>query len=69
MDVGHPVDSALAFVARFPSWRSAAPEVLGAFGLATAALWREIADEDDAEWKRSMAERAATLAHVLGGGL
>lgn len=69
MEADHAVDSALAFAGRFPSWRGAAPEALSALGLATAALWREIADEDGTEWKRSMAERAATLAHALDGGL
>lgn len=69
MDAGHPVDAAVAFAGRFPSWRSAVPEALAAFGAATAALWREIAEEDGTAWKRSMAERAMTLAHVLDGPL
>jgi len=66
MDAGHAVGAAVAFASRFPSWRSAEPEALAAFGAATAALWREIAREDGTPWKRGMAERAATLAHVLG---
>lgn len=65
MEAGHTVDSALAFAARFPSWRSARPEALRALGLATAALWREIADEDDTEWKQSMSGRAEVLAQAL----
>ncbi|WP_234434397.1 aminoglycoside phosphotransferase [Streptomyces sp. NRRL F-5126] len=69
MDAGHPVEAAVAFAGRFPSWRYADPKVLGEFGAATAALWREIAEEDGTPWKLGMAERAATLAQILGGGL
>jgi hypothetical protein len=69
MDAGHTVEAAVAFAGRFPSWRDAEPTVLGAFGAATAALWREIAEEDGTPWKLGMAERAATLAHALGEAL
>jgi thiamine kinase-like enzyme len=65
MEAGHSVDSALGFAARFPSWHDASPEAHSALGLATAALWREIADEDGTEWKRTMAGRAAALAETL----
>lgn len=68
MDSGHPVAEAVAFAGRFPSWRDAEPAALAAFGAATAALWREIAEEDEIPWKRGMAERAATLAYVLARG-
>lgn len=68
MDSGHPVEEVVAFAGRFPSWRDAEPEALAAFGAATAALWREIAEEDGIPWKRGMAERAATLAYVLAKG-
>ncbi|WP_234367614.1 phosphotransferase family protein [Streptomyces pluripotens] len=68
MDAGHPVEAAVAFAGRFPSWRDAEPEALAAFGAATSALWREIAEEDGTPWKQGMAERAATLAHVLAKG-
>ncbi|WP_245796358.1 phosphotransferase family protein [Actinacidiphila alni] len=66
MEAGHPAEDAIGFAARFPSWRHAPPEALAAFGTATAALWREIAEQDDdAQWKRTMAEQAAILAeHV-----
>lgn len=66
MNAGHPVGAALVFAARFPSWRDAAPEALTAFGTATAALWQEIAGQDEAPWKRAMAQQAAALAHALG---
>ncbi|MEV0689798.1 hypothetical protein [Streptomyces sp. NPDC050388] len=69
MEAGHPVEEAIAFAGRFPSWRAAEPEALTAFGEATAALWREIAEGDGTPWKLGMAERAATLARVLGGRL
>ncbi|MEW2519024.1 aminoglycoside phosphotransferase [Actinacidiphila alni] len=65
MEAGHPAEDAIDFAARFPSWRQAPPEALAAFGAATAVLWREIAEQDDAEWKRTMAERAAVLAEHL----
>jgi hypothetical protein len=67
MHAGHPVETAIAFAQRFPSWRNAAPEALAAFGAATAALWHEIAEEDSTAWKTSMAQRSATLAHALDG--
>ncbi|MFF4292060.1 aminoglycoside phosphotransferase [Streptomyces vinaceus] len=65
MEAGHSVDSALAFAARFPSWREASGEALSALGLATAALWREIADEDGTDWKRSMAGLAQAFCEGL----
>ncbi|WP_327660898.1 MULTISPECIES: aminoglycoside phosphotransferase [unclassified Streptomyces] len=65
MEAGHSVEEALAFARRFPSWRDARPEGLTAFGAATAALWREIAEGDGAPWKQRMTDRAATLAHAL----
>ncbi len=68
MDAGHPVDAAVDFAGRFSSWRGAEPEALAAFGAATAALWREIAEEDGTPWKLGMAKRAAMLAHALDGG-
>ncbi len=64
MDAGHSVDEALAFASRFPSWRDAKAEALAAFSLATAALWREIAEVDRTPWKLGMAKRAAELARV-----
>ena len=69
MEAGHPVEAALEFASRFPSWLGAAPEALAAFGVATAALWREIAGPDDSVWKRAMAEQATTLARALGANL
>ncbi|MET8136674.1 aminoglycoside phosphotransferase [Streptomyces sp. NPDC005251] len=69
MDAGHPVEAAVAFARRFPSWRDAEPEALVSFGAATAALWHEIADGDGTPWKLGMAERAVTLGHVLRGRL
>ncbi|MGC9500834.1 hypothetical protein [Streptomyces sp. WG7] len=68
MDAGHPVEAAVAFAGRFPSWQEAAPEALATFGAATAALWRENAEKDGTLWKRGMAKRAATLAYVLAKG-
>jgi hypothetical protein len=65
MNAGHPVEAAVDFAGHFRSWQSAEPEALAAFGAATAALWREIAEGDETEWKRSMAEQAATLACAL----
>ncbi|SEO35492.1 protein kinase family protein [Actinacidiphila rubida] len=65
MEAGHPVAAALDFAGRFPSWRAAEPEALAAFGTATSALWREIAEADTTQWKRGMAERATMLAHAL----
>jgi hypothetical protein len=69
MNAGHPVEAAVDFAGHFPSWRSAELEALAAFGAASAALWREITEGDDTQWKRSMAEQAATLAHALGANL
>ncbi|NUS16576.1 MAG: aminoglycoside phosphotransferase [Streptomyces sp.] len=69
MDAGHPVEAAVDFACRFPSWRSAAPEALAAFGTATASLWREIAGQDGSVWKRALAEHAMTLARALGADL
>ncbi|WP_406386410.1 aminoglycoside phosphotransferase [Streptomyces sp. NBC_01618] len=66
MDAGHPVEAAVDFAGRFPSWRSAEPEALATFGAATAALWREIADQNGTVWKRAMAQQAATLGRALG---
>jgi hypothetical protein len=68
MDAGHPVEAAIAFASRFPSWRAAAPEALAAFGAATALLWGEIAGADQTPWKLRMAEQAALLAHALTEG-
>ncbi|NED86221.1 aminoglycoside phosphotransferase, partial [Streptomyces sp. SID11233] len=62
---GHPVEAAVAFADRFPSWRNARPEALAAFGAATASLWGEIAEENGTPWKLGMAEHAATLARAL----
>ncbi|MEV8568122.1 aminoglycoside phosphotransferase [Streptomyces sp. NPDC051322] len=67
MEAGHPVEAAVAFARRFPSWRNAAPEALAAFGAATAALWQEIAEQDGVAWKQAMAQQAATLGRALGG--
>jgi hypothetical protein len=69
MEAGHTAEAALAFANRFPSWRSAAPEALAAFGTATASLWRDIAEQDDARWKRAMANQATTLARALDANL
>ncbi|MEU1486301.1 aminoglycoside phosphotransferase [Streptomyces sp. NPDC005752] len=69
MEAGYSVESAVAFAGRFPSWRGAEPQALAAFGAATAALWREIAEEGGTSWKRRMAEQAAMLRHVLEGEL
>ncbi|MEU3390420.1 phosphotransferase family protein [Streptomyces albidoflavus] len=66
MEAGHSVESAVAFARRFPSWREAEPDALAAFGAATAALWKEIAEEAEALWKRGMALHAKALAHTLG---
>ncbi|MFE7245817.1 aminoglycoside phosphotransferase [Streptomyces sp. NPDC057580] len=66
MDAGHSVEEAVAFARRFPSWCGVAPEVLAAFGAATAALWREIAEQNGTVWKRAMAQQAATLGRALG---
>jgi hypothetical protein len=65
MEAGHPVEAAVEFAGHFASWRSAPPEALAAFGMATASLWREIAGQDGAVWKRAMAEQAASLARAL----
>lgn len=66
MDAGHPVSSALAVAGRFPSWSGAAPEALAALGAATAALWREIAEEAQGEeWKQGMARHAVALGDAL----
>ncbi|MDD1064004.1 aminoglycoside phosphotransferase [Streptomyces cocklensis] len=65
IEAGHPVGAAMEFANHFPSWRDAAPEALTAFGAATASLWREIAEQDHAPWKRAMAEQATSLAHAL----
>lgn len=65
MDAGHPAEAAVAFAGRFPSWRDAEPEALAAFGSATAALWQEIAEGDEAHWKQGMAEQAERLADAL----
>ncbi|WP_329182502.1 aminoglycoside phosphotransferase [Streptomyces sp. NBC_01477] len=66
MNAGHPAEAAVDFAGRFRSWRDAAPEALAAFGAATASLWREIAEHDDAPWKRAMAGQGTTLARALG---
>lgn len=66
MEAGHPAEAALAFAGQFPSWREAGRDALAAFGAATAALWKEIAEEAETPWKRDMALHAGTLAHVLG---
>ncbi|MFI0937435.1 aminoglycoside phosphotransferase [Streptomyces sp. NPDC021020] len=65
MEARHTVEAAVAFAYRFPSWRDATPAALAAFGAATASLWREIAEQDGAEWKSAMADHAATLARGL----
>ncbi|WP_405688453.1 aminoglycoside phosphotransferase [Streptomyces sp. NBC_01387] len=69
MEAGHSAEEAVAFVGRFPSWREAKPEALAAFGVATAALWREIGTGDRRPWKRALAKQAATLACALGRSL
>ncbi|MFF2503484.1 aminoglycoside phosphotransferase [Streptomyces sp. NPDC058067] len=68
MEAGHSVETAVEFAARFRSWRDAEPEVLSAFGAATAALWREIAAQSPAAWKQEMARHAAGLADYLAAG-
>ncbi|MFF7155285.1 aminoglycoside phosphotransferase [Streptomyces sp. NPDC008139] len=65
MHAGHLAEAAIEFANHFPSWRDAAPEALAAFGTATASLWREIAEQDEAPWKRAMAEQATALARAL----
>jgi hypothetical protein len=69
MQAGHPVEAAIEYAGRFPSWRSAPPEALAAFGRATASLWREIAEQDEAPWKRAMAKQATVLARALDTSL
>jgi Ser/Thr protein kinase RdoA (MazF antagonist) len=66
MAAGHTAETAVTFTERFPSWRDATPEALAALGAATASLWREIAEQDESEWKRAMADQAAALARALG---
>ncbi|MGW5990783.1 aminoglycoside phosphotransferase [Streptomyces anulatus] len=66
MEAGHSAEAALAFAGRFPSWREAGWDALAAFGAATAALWKEIAEEAETPWKRGMAEHAKALACALG---
>lgn len=66
MEAGHSAEAAVAFTDRFPSWREAEPQALAAFGTATAALWREIAEGDGTQWKQGMAEQAMALARLLG---
>ncbi|MFE2992709.1 aminoglycoside phosphotransferase [Streptomyces sp. NPDC059262] len=68
MDAGHPVEDAVDFAARFPSWRGADPAALAAFGAATAALWQEIAAQSPSAWKQGMARHAALLADHLAAG-
>ncbi|WP_369188907.1 aminoglycoside phosphotransferase [Streptomyces sp. R08] len=65
MDAGHSAEDAVAFASHFPSWENADPQVLTAFGAATAALWREIAEENPTPWKHGMAEQAAKLRDIL----
>ena len=69
LEAGHPVEAAIEFANYFPSWRDAAPEALAAFGTATASLWREITEQDEAPWKRAMAEQATVLARTLDTNL
>ncbi|WP_234343524.1 hypothetical protein [Streptomyces sp. NRRL F-5123] len=69
IDAGHPASAAIEYAGRFPSWRSAAPEALAAFGTATASLWREIAEQDHTPWKRATADRATSLARALSTNL
>lgn len=65
MDTGHPAEDAIVFAGRFPSWRNTDPEALTAFGSASAALWREVAEEDPTPWKQGMAKRAAAFRLAL----
>ncbi|MFB6679624.1 aminoglycoside phosphotransferase [Streptomyces sp. NPDC056390] len=68
MDAGHSIEEALSFAARFPSWHNAEPGALAAFGMATAALWREISEQSPTKWKQRMARDAALLADHLAEG-
>ncbi|MFE6903760.1 aminoglycoside phosphotransferase [Streptomyces sp. NPDC057717] len=68
MEAGHSIEDALRFADRFPSWHNAEPRALAAFGVATAALWREISEQSPAEWKQGLARHAALLADHLAEG-
>ncbi|MEW2095096.1 aminoglycoside phosphotransferase [Streptomyces halstedii] len=69
MEAGHPAEAAVAIAEHFPSWRGAERDALAAFGVATTALWTEIAEGAETPWTRNMAEHAKALAHAIGGGL
>ncbi|MEV2214641.1 aminoglycoside phosphotransferase [Streptomyces sp. NPDC050997] len=65
MEAGAPAVRAVSLVRRVPSWRQADPKALGAFAVAVARLWREIAKEDPVPWKVAMSRHAVELRTLL----
>ncbi|WP_344406452.1 aminoglycoside phosphotransferase [Streptomyces longisporus] len=61
MEAGATAAQAVSWAQRVPSWHESDPKALGAFAAAVTELWREIAAEDPAPWKVSMADHAARL--------
>ncbi|MCF2436697.1 hypothetical protein LV779_31105 [Streptomyces thinghirensis] len=70
LEAGHRLVEADVFASRFSSRRTAPAEAKEAFAAANAAAWREIARDDAAPWKASMAGHAVAFhahLHALPG--
>ncbi|MCI3270120.1 phosphotransferase [Streptomyces cylindrosporus] len=64
MEAGATAEEAVSWAQRAPSWRECDPKARGAFAVAVARLWSEIAAEDSAPWKAAMAGHAAQLMRL-----
>lgn len=58
MASGHTAVSAERWAARCAGWDQAPAPAIGAFAVASARLFTEIADEDPQPWKRQLATAA-----------
>ncbi|MCY0931518.1 aminoglycoside phosphotransferase [Streptomyces sp. H27-H1] len=57
---GHTPQEAEGWAARIPSWTAAPPTAVTAFAQATAAVWEEIAEGEQATWVLDMLQAALT---------
>ncbi|CCB72105.1 conserved protein of unknown function (plasmid) [Streptantibioticus cattleyicolor NRRL 8057 = DSM 46488] len=60
--------SAEEWAARVPAWRTAAPEAVTAFALATANLWEEIAGVDPDPWTATVFDASRRWAEYRKAG-
>lgn len=66
---GQDPDLAEQWAAQTSAWQEADPAAVDLFAAVNVRLWREIADQDDAAWKREMARAADSWARYRFSGV